>query len=142
MKFLCYNQNGRHLDTVEELYIYKETLRGSPVNDEHTFIHNKIFDVMLKREEHLTSVFALQNPFHSLRGMTAVICKQTSSNHAWDLLIAREVHKNPFTLYLAVTSVTLRIINGSCLYKCLIVPFLFIIHVCSLRVDKIRFSSL
>jgi len=25
MKFVCYNQKGRHLDTVEELYVYKET---------------------------------------------------------------------------------------------------------------------
>jgi hypothetical protein len=59
MKFVCYNQKGRHIDTVEELYIYKETLKGSPVNYEHTFTHSKLFNVMLKREGHLNSVIAL-----------------------------------------------------------------------------------
>ena len=37
MKVVYYNQKGRHLDTVEKLYIFKETLKGSPLNDEHTF---------------------------------------------------------------------------------------------------------
>jgi len=50
MKVACYNREGRHLDTVELLYIYKETVKGSPLNDEQTFTYNKIFDVMLKRE--------------------------------------------------------------------------------------------
>jgi hypothetical protein len=59
MKVVCYNQKGRHLGTVEKLYMYKETLQGSPLNDEHTFTYNKIFDVMLKREGHLANVFAL-----------------------------------------------------------------------------------
>jgi hypothetical protein len=32
MKSVCYDQKGRHLDTVEGLCIYKETLKGSPLN--------------------------------------------------------------------------------------------------------------
>ena len=83
MKVVCYNQKGRHLDTVEKLYIYKGTLKRSPLSDEHTCFH---------LQQNIEQRFRLMK-FHFLCGIMEVICKQTNSKHASDLLIAREVRE-------------------------------------------------
>jgi hypothetical protein len=43
-------KNGKHLDTVEKFYIYRETEDNNQLNDKHTIIHNKIFETITENE--------------------------------------------------------------------------------------------
>ena len=42
------------MDTVEKLFLYRETIHLES-NDENTVSYNKIFEVILNRDSHLTS---------------------------------------------------------------------------------------
>jgi hypothetical protein len=49
VKSVYYDDKGRHLDTVEKIYMWKEAMKGNQLNDEHTVMFNKIFGTVLKR---------------------------------------------------------------------------------------------
>jgi hypothetical protein len=50
MTVLYYDKKGRHLDTTEKFYIYRETVNNNQLNDKHTISYNKIFDTILRRK--------------------------------------------------------------------------------------------
>ena len=77
------------LNTVEKVCVYKENM-GESIKW-HTVTHNKIFDVMLKRESQLTNAALIKTC--SSYDITVVSCKQTNSKQAPDTLIAWELHK-------------------------------------------------
>jgi hypothetical protein len=43
-------QKGKHLDTMEKFYIYRETKDNNQLNDKHTVIYNKIFETIIEKE--------------------------------------------------------------------------------------------
>jgi hypothetical protein len=74
MEILYYDKKGRHLDTMERYYIYRETMKNNQLNDKHTITCNRIFGTIIKREGRLT------NATSSIQGVavnTAVPLKAT-----------------------------------------------------------------
>jgi endo-alpha-1,4-polygalactosaminidase (GH114 family) len=46
VKFI--GKKGKYLDTIEQFYIYQETKRNNQINDKHTVIYNRIFEVLFE----------------------------------------------------------------------------------------------
>jgi hypothetical protein len=44
--------NGRMLDTLEKIYVYRETKRNNQINDKLTVKPNVIFDVLVHKDPH------------------------------------------------------------------------------------------
>jgi hypothetical protein len=40
-----------HINSVEKLYIYRETVRDNQLNDRHTVVYNRIFNTVLKLKQ-------------------------------------------------------------------------------------------
>ena len=78
MKSVSYDDKGWHLDTVENVYMWKEAMKGNQLNDEHTVMFNKIFSTVLKREGQLTELSLYKT--RSMGNVTIVKCKQLVTN--------------------------------------------------------------
>jgi hypothetical protein len=48
MQILKHQRKGPHLNTLERFYIHKEANRDNHLNDDHTFLPNKIFEAIQK----------------------------------------------------------------------------------------------
>jgi hypothetical protein len=46
---ISWQKKGRHLDTIEKLYIYQETKNNNQINDR--VIYNKIFEIILENRK-------------------------------------------------------------------------------------------
>ena len=49
MKILHLSKKSAHLNSIEKVYIYKQTMSDSQLNDKHTVTYNKIFEILLKK---------------------------------------------------------------------------------------------
>ena len=56
MDIQYYTKKGIHLDTIELVCIYKETIKGNQQNDKYRVTLNKIFAIILQAECHLAEV--------------------------------------------------------------------------------------
>src|SRR5215469_4544053 len=52
MTILKKQGRGTHLNTLERFYIHKEASHNNHLNDNHTILPNKIFDTILKIQNH------------------------------------------------------------------------------------------
>jgi hypothetical protein len=50
MSILYYDKKGKHLDTMEKFYIYRETKDNNQLKDKHIAIYNKIFETIIGKE--------------------------------------------------------------------------------------------
>ena len=51
LEILHTTHKGRSMNTMEQFYIHIETKNGTQINDKSTIKPNKIFDIILEKEE-------------------------------------------------------------------------------------------
>jgi hypothetical protein len=69
MHILELQKNSKHMNTLERYYIYKEAYLNNHLNDQHTIIQNKIFEIISSNEKflerfHFPCVHALFQKLH------------------------------------------------------------------------------
>jgi endo-alpha-1,4-polygalactosaminidase (GH114 family) len=51
MKIKFIGKKGKYLDTMERFYIYHETKKNKQINDKNTVTYNKIYEVILEKQQ-------------------------------------------------------------------------------------------
>jgi hypothetical protein len=46
MNIINVKQKGRHMNTLERYYIYLDAMKNNHLNDQHTVVHNRIFETI------------------------------------------------------------------------------------------------
>jgi hypothetical protein len=69
MHILEFQKKSKHMNTLERYYIYKETYLNNHLNDQHTIIQNKIYEIISSNEKfwecfHFPCVHALFSKLH------------------------------------------------------------------------------
>ena len=63
MQVLRHQKKGTHINTIEIFYIHVEEAAGNHLNDDHTVLSNKIFNILIKIKTPLTPL-KVHSPKH------------------------------------------------------------------------------